>query len=326
MNNNHILLLDPSIASDNVGDEIIMECVGKELSEIINNRFTYRIPTHLPVFHWYAVLKNSTAVQNYANCALKFVCGSNLLMKNMLTHYPQWNINYFNCAPLKGSILVGVGASAGAKTNAYTRRLYNKFLNKEYYHSVRDQRSKDFMDELGLKAINTGCATMWMLTPEHCAKIPTKKSSRVVFTLTGTSTPLPSDQALIDILKRNYDEVYFWEQGDLDFKYIHKFRNIEGIKFLPPTKEAYHTILNEDDLDYVGTRLHAGVYAMRHFKRSIIIVIDERAREINNSNNLVCLERDAVASELESLINSEFATDIKMPFEAIAQWKAQFLS
>ena len=79
----------------------------------------------------------------------------------------------------------------------------------------------------------------------------------------------------------------------------------------------------EDDLDYVGTRLHAGVYAMRHRKRSIILVIDERAREINKSNNLNCLEKKDIKN-LDAFINSEFATEIKMPLDIIEQWKNQF--
>ena len=320
----NILLLDPAVASSNVGDHIISECVRKELKEIIGDRFTYTLPTHVSSFHWYQVLRNSFAIQKYTNCLHKFVCGSNLLVKDMLTHYPQWNINLFNYKPMKGCVLVGVGASAGEKTNAYTRRLYRKLLNNDLYHSVRDERSKEYLESIGLKAINTGCATMWMLTPEFCKTIPTKKSSRVVFTLTSASSPLPSDQQLIDILQRSYKEVYFWIQGDKDREYLSKFSNTESIKLVAPEKKPYDELLSEDDIDYVGTRLHAGIYAMRHGKRSVIIVIDERAREINKSNNLICLERGEVATKLEPLINSEFETRITMPFDRIERWKAQF--
>lgn len=320
----NILLLDPSIGTSNVGDAIIMECVRKELDFIIQDRFTYHLPTHVSSFHWYQVWRNSNAIQQYANCSHKFVCGSNLLMKDMLTHYPQWNINLFNYKPMAGCLLVGVGASAGEKTNGYTRRLYHKLLNSDLYHSVRDERSKDYLESIGLKAINTGCATMWMLTPDFCRQIPTHKASRVVFTLTAAGKPLPSDQDMIDILQRNYDQVYFWVQGDKDLSYIKKFRNIDGINIVPPTKDAYEAILNRGNIDYVGTRLHAGVYAMRHKVRSIIVVIDERAREINKGNNLVCMERDKVSTDLDQLINSEFTTDIRMPLERIAQWKSQF--
>lgn len=319
-----ILLLDPSIATSNVGDEIIMECAVDELSFIIRDNFTYHLPTHVSPFHWYQVWRNSYAVQTYANCKYKFVCGSNLLIKDMLTHYPQWNLNLWNYNPLQGCVLLGVGASAHNYTNWYTRKLYNKLLSHEYYHSCRDQRTKEYLESIGLKALNTGCVTMWKLTPEFCKTIPTEKASRVVFTLTATGKPLDSDQQLIDILNRNYSQVNIWIQGDQDLEYFSKFQNTEGINIIPPTKEAYDRILSEPDIDYVGTRLHAGVYAMRHSKRAIIIVIDERAREINKSNHLICMERNAVATQLEPLINSSFKTEIKMPYEEIEKWRAQF--
>ncbi len=320
-----ILLLSPAIASSNKGDDIIMECVVNELDFIIGNKFVYELPTHVSPFHWYQVLRNSLAVQTYSDCEYKFVGGSNLLVKNMLTHYPQWNINIFNCKPLRGSVLVGVGAGAGEKTNRYTRSLYKTILNREFYHSVRDERSKAFVESLGLKAINTGCVTMWCMTPEFCKEIPNNKASRVVFTLTSYSPDKVQDQALVDILISNYDEVYFWIQDPNDLVYLNMLDNTESVKIIKPTKEAYDLFLRQDDIDYVGTRLHAGVYALRHGKRSIIIIIDERAREINKSNNIVSLEREDVKDRLEPLINGFISTEINMPLEEISRWKAQFL-
>lgn len=322
-----ILLLDTSIGSSNMGDFIIMECVRKELAPLLENDFVYNLPTHLPAFNGLAVWKNSLSVQRYAECDLKFAGGSNLLCKNLLTHYPQWNISPFNSKPLKGVITVGVGAGRGEKTNFYTKWLYHRILNHEFYHSVRDERSKLFVESLGLKAINTGCVTMWMLTPEFCETIPTKKSDRVVFTLTAKALGAPADerdQAMIDILKRNYNELSFWVQGDEDMMYFEKFRNTDGIRIIPPRKEAYDALLTNNDIDYVGTRLHGGIYAMRHRRRAVIIAIDERASAINKSNNLNCLRRKDVPEQLEAMIQSEIHTDIKMDFEAIQRWKAQF--
>lgn len=197
-------------------------------------------------------------------------------------------------------------------------------LSHEYIHSVRDERTREYVESLGLKALNTGCATMWMLTPEFCKTIPTKKTSRVVFTLTPNNSHHVEDQFLIDTLIKNYQEVYFWIQGRKDNDYIKTFNNTDSIKIVKPTLQDYTDILNSGDIDYVGTRLHAGIYAMRNRRRSIIVVVDERAREINKSNNLVCLEYDKLTSDLENLINSEFATDIHMPADKINQWKAQF--
>lgn len=319
-----LLLLDTSIASLNRGDDIIMECVRKELDFLLKDNFELTLPTHVSAFHWYQVYRGLFRVRKYENCKYKFVGGTNLLVKDMATYYPQWNVNLFNYRPMKGSVLVGVGAGGSDKTNKYTSLLYKKLLSHNYFHSVRDERTKKYLESLGLKALHTGCVTMWMLTPEFCKKIPKCKSNRVVFTLTAKSVIDPLDQKLINILNRNYSKVFFWVQGDEDYQYLHKFSNIENIQIIPPTKQAYHEILLEEDLEYVGTRLHAGVYAMRHAKRSIILVIDERAREINKANNLNCIEKENI-DQLESYINSEFSTDIRMPLDVIEQWKSQFI-
>lgn len=322
-----VLLLDPSIATGNVGDNIIMECVDQELAFLTEGNFVYRIPTHLPAFHSYATWVRSCVAQGYGTCDYKFVGGSNLLVKNMRSFYPQWNINIFNYKPLAGSILVGVGAGADEKGNAYTTSLYRKVLNADYFHSVRDERSKEYVESLGLKAINTGCVTMWKLTPEFCREIPTKKASRCVFTITGRPASFPvreTDQQLVDILKANYDQVFFWIQGDLDWAYFQRLERTEGIHIVPPSKDAYHRLLCEDDLDYIGTRLHGGVYAMRHKKRAIIIAIDERATAINAANNLNCVVQDRIGTELEPMIRSEFETKIVMPFDQIEKWRSQF--
>lgn len=321
-----ILILDTSVASLNKGDDIIMECVRAELEFITLNNFVLTLPTHVPPFHWYQVLRNSYAVQNYSNCRYKFVGGSNLLVKDMLSHYPQWNINIFNCAPLKGTVLMGVGASSHSHTNRYTRHLLRKFLNHNVMHSVRDERTRLFMEEeLGLPAINTGCPTMWMLTPRFCRTIPTAKAPAAVFTLTPADGTDKRDRELVDILRRNYSTLYFWPQGIWDMNYLTTLGPTCGINVLPPTKDAYHRLLEKTPcIDYVGTRLHAGIYAMRHRRRSIIIAIDERAREINSANNLNCIEKDSIETVLEPMINSEFATDIHMPFDKIEQWKMQF--
>lgn len=319
----NILLLDTSIGSQNKGDDIIMECVRKELSPLLHDNFEYTLPTHVSSFHWYQVWRNSMRVRSYAKCGLKFVGGTNILAKKMLTHYPQWNINLFNCSPLAGSVLVGVGAGAGEKRSSYTRRLYRKVLSHDYYHSCRDERTKIYVEqELGLKAINTGCVTMWALTPDFCSLIPQKKSDRVVFTLTSGSYD-ERDQLLIDTLFSNYEEVFFWPQGIYDYNYLQKFNNIKNVKILPASKQAYDDFLKNNKTDYVGTRLHGGVYAMRHKRRSIIIAIDERAREIHKSNNLNCIEKENI-SQLSQIINSDIITDVRMNYQAITLWKSQF--
>lgn len=320
----NILVFDTSIGSGNKGDNIIMECTRKELAPLLDPNFEITLPTHVSAFHWYQVLKNSYSYQMYANCRLKFVGGSNIMVANLFTHYPQWNINIGNYYPAKGAILVGVGAGAGAEkgSNWYTRYIYQHMCSREYYHSARDERSKRYMESLGLKAINTGCVTMWMLTPAYCSQIPTKKADKVVFTLTAGCFD-ERDQQMLDILLANYQEVHFWPQGRSDYSCFEMLHNTEKVHVLQASKEAYDHYLTYNDSDYVGTRLHGGVYAMRHKRRAIIIAIDERARAINENNHLNCIEK-ADMQHLDSMINGEFETKIVMDFEAIKRWKSQF--
>lgn len=321
-----ILLLDTSIGSGNKGDDIIMECMRKELDFLLKDNYELSLPTQVSSFHWYQVLKQSNSLMRFANCRLKFVGGSNILAKNMFTHYPQWNINCFNSKPLYGSVLVGVGAGAGdERSNWYTRNLYNRVLSHKYIHSVRDERSRCYVaEELGLKALNTGCVTMWMLTPEFCKTIPSKKSERVVFTLTTRERYDERYQLLIDMLIENYNEVFFWPQGVDDYNYYLMFKNTEKVTVLSASKEAFQTYLKENDTDYVGTRLHGGIYAMRHGRRAIIIAIDERAREINKSNHLNCIDIKDIY-QLQDFIKSDFETRVKMDYHAIRIWKNQFV-
>lgn len=320
----NVLLMDTSVSSLNKGDEIIMECIREELKFCTDDKFILTLPTHVSPFNFYQVYRNSCRVQIYKNCALKFVCGTNLLVPDMLTHFPQWNINILNCKPIAGAILVGVGKGAGDKTNYYTKMLYKKVLSKEYFHSVRDERTKEYLDNMGIPAINTGCPTMWKLTPEFCSKIPKNKGKHVIFTLTPKGRKEEEDQVMIDVLQRNYERIFFWVQGIQDMDYFNQFRNTRGIEIIKPKLEDYKSILQMEDIDYIGTRLHAGVYAMRQGKRAVIIVVDERAREINKKNNLNCIEKKNI-SLLEGYINSLIETKIRMPYSEIQRWKNQFI-
>lgn len=316
------LLLDTSVGSLNKGDDIIMKCVKQQLKQVTKSSYLLTLPTHVSPFHWYQVARNSYRVRKYSFAKYKFVGGSNLLTMDMLTHFPQWNINIFNYGPLRGSILVGVGAGKGDKVNFYTRQLYKKVLSHEYYHSVRDERTKKIMEEMGFKAINTGCATMWSLTPEFCREIPTDKSESVVFTLTSHSKDFEKDQLLINTLNKNYKNVYFWIQDSEDYNYFNSLKNIESINIIPPTLEDYENILNTD-IDYVGTRLHGGIFAMRHKKRSIIISIDERAEGMRESYNLNIIGRNEI-TRLDQLINSKIITEVNVDFDSVNQWLNQF--
>ena len=59
----NILVLDTSVASGNKGDNIIMECVRKELQFVLKDNFEYTLPTQVSPFHWYQVWRDSSTME-----------------------------------------------------------------------------------------------------------------------------------------------------------------------------------------------------------------------------------------------------------------------
>lgn len=64
---------------------------------------------------------------------------------------------------------------------------------------------------------------------------------------------------------------------------------------------------------------------MQNLKRSIIIIVDNRARSIKRDNNIVAIERNEL-DKLENIINSEFETNVILNQKGIDLWKNQFTS
>lgn len=154
--------------------------------------------------------------------------------------------------------------------------------------------------------------------------IPTSKSETVVATLTDYNKDSKNDLALIELLSNSYTKVYIWPQGSGDIDYINQLGLSKLAEVLPPKLEAYNAIIEkEESIDFVGTRLHAGVRALQNKRRAIILGIDNRAFEKAKDFNITVCPRDDLA-KLKQLIDSSFATQINLPSENIARWKNQF--
>lgn len=334
-NNNHNIqpikalqqnvLFDTSRGTLNMGDYIICDSIERELHDILRDGFLVRIASHTPVTHFYQNIERNSLYKYCKEANFKFFAGTDILQYHLFMRpWANFNVNLFNYAPYKNMILVAAGSNKNRpKMDLYTKLLYKKVLNKKYIHSVRDESTKKLLESMGLKAINTGCATMWRLNKNHCAEIPKYKAKTVIFTLTDYCKDIEKDKKLIDILKNNYKKVYFWVQGSGDYEYIQKITDINSINIIGPNLDDYKEILTSGDIDYVGTRLHAGIYALQHKVRSIILAVDNRALDIKETYNIIVLERKKI-DELERLINSEFSTNIKIDEKKIAEWKAQF--
>lgn len=324
-----VVMFDTAIGSDNLGDEIIMNAVYREIKEIIEPYILIKQSTHTPIMHLYQLLSFNDPVFNYYNEAkYKFIGGSNIFKKTLIARRADWNINLLDKRFYKGSITIGCGSSLDdtLKLDSYTKKLYKSILNDKYIHSVRDEKTKRFLESLGLKAYNTGCVTLWSMTPEMCENIPKQKSKSVVFTLTGYNPDYKNDKKMLDILVDNYEKIYFWPQSIGDLSYLKKiWLNKNNVFIIKPCLKAYEELLDSKSIDYIGTRLHGGICALQHMRRAIIITIDNRAEDMNETNNLRCIKRNSIDSLLEKRINEYAGTKINVNIDLIKSWKEQFI-
>nr|WP_276558614.1 polysaccharide pyruvyl transferase family protein [Enterobacter chuandaensis] len=312
-------VLNTCICSMNVGDFIIMDSAQKQLSRIFKKSQKVLFPTHERI--------TRVGMKRQKEIAFNILCGTNCLNSSMFLHR-QWNVGLLNSLFMKEVISLGVGwADYQSKPDLYTSTLLKKMFSKKYTHSVRDSYTEKMLKAAGIhNTVNTACATMWDLTEEHCNKIPKRKSRNVIFTLTDYRKDIEKDRVLIQSLKKAYSEVFFWTQGSQDYAYLKSFGSlINGIKIAPANLSDFdHILINSPEIDYVGTRLHAGIRALQKHRRSMIIAVDNRAEEKRKDFNIHVIPRDMTTEDYVSIFNENHPTEIWLPEKSIAMWKSQF--
>lgn len=317
LSKNQVTLFDTSIATNNVGDEIIMDAVNREIFNVFPSNRICRVASHDKIgISGLSLIRHS----DYG-----IVGGSNILSSKM-NKYKQWKLDLFDIYFIpKNVLLLGVGwRQYQQQTNFYTKTMLKKILTSEVQHSVRDKYTQQKLADIGIhNVINTGCPTMWTLTEAHCNTIPKKKSDKVIFTLTDYDCDLNADKQLVEILLKNYREVYFWPQGRLDLQYLQSLTN-EKIHIVNPNLKSYDFFLDNNDCDYIGTRLHGGIRALQKGRRTVIIGIDNRAIEKQKDFNLPVVNRSEI-STIEAVINNDLTLNISLPLENINRWKNQFV-
>lgn len=317
-NNYHkIYVLDTSLESDNLGDHIINFYSDKVFREI-GVEIVDRIPTH--------VVPNMEQQKNIQGNVPKVVTGTNILSSKMEAPY-LWKVSK-NLNTVNNTLLLGNGWEKYYDFDTpYTKMFYKKILNKKFIHSVRDEYSKNKLNSLGIEnVINTSCPTTWALTEDFCKQIPVQKGEYVITTITDYSKDELMDWYMLDTLIDNYQKVYIWIQGERDLEYLKNYNNFDKLVIVERTLSAYNKILSLKKLDFVGTRLHAGIHALNNKHRSIIVSIDNRAKEMGKDINLPIIERTELKDKLTNMINSDFSTKIAIPEESINLWKRQFSS
>ena len=310
-----LVIFDTALGSDNLGDEIIRKYCLKILSELGLSP-SIKLPTHKKPEK---SLLSSTSAESF-----KIIAGTNILSVHeehaFIWHKPP--VKY-----LKNICLMGCGMNDyHGKFSIYSRFFYNKLLAKNFLHSVRDSFTENALHEIGIKnVLNTACPTMWKLTTDFCKEIPHKKTSVVVTTLTDYNQDSEKDFFLLDTLLEKYSKVFIWIQGDRDLKYLDSYHKKNELNKIGHTLQAYEDFLSPTDCDYVGTRLHAGIHALNHKKRSVIVAVDGRAVQIAKDTNLPVIRREEIKAKLSDFIEHDYATEIRIPTDAIEKWKRQFM-
>jgi polysaccharide pyruvyl transferase WcaK-like protein len=310
-------ILNPSIATSNMGDFIIYESVSKEIDNLYKRSFVTNYPTQIhTTFH---------AKKEMSKKDILFVSGTNLLTSN-IDKIDQFKLDNGHKLFLKHKVvLFGVGWwQYQDKPNNYTKKMYQKILRKDCMHSVRDSFTLNQLNSIGINnVINTGCPTMWDLDENLCSSIKKVKSNNVITTLTCYSKNEKLDKKLLDILISNYEKVFLWVQGLDDIDYLNSIlKSKDSIHLVNPSLNAYDEILKDSNIEYVGTRLHAGIRAISKGKRTQIIAVDNRAFEISKDTNLNVIKREDI-DKVTEFINKSYTTKIILPKQNIADWKNQ---
>ena len=310
------VLLDTAIDSDNTGDQIIMENCMKQLEEILPLQDMHHVSTHRFI--------TEDERKKLLNAPMKILCGTNILSGHMRS-YGLWKLNA-DVIPYLNTVLMGVGLASYDKSwDKYTRKLFHTILAKEYLHSVRDTFSEKMLQEMGIKnVIYTGCPTMWGLTSEHCKRIPKIKGEKVVCTITDYNRDPKLDRQMLEIANKYYEQVFVWIQGIEDFEYLQELQMENMVTVVHRGLENYDHILEQKEMDYIGTRLHAGVRALTFGHRTIVVSIDNRAECISKDTGLPIIKREDIPVYLEEKIQSTFETKIYLPTDNIKKWKQQF--
>jgi hypothetical protein len=286
-----------------------MDAVNEAICEMLPDAYTFRIPSHEPL--------SRRSYDFLGKSELCFIGGTNILGS------PAWRLQWYDAFFLKNAICLGVSWAVSCnKPKLRDRLLLPRVLSGKGLHSVRDGYTKNLLAQLGIQSVSTSCPTMWKLTPEHCAVIPSTKARDVVFTLTAYRANPVFDRAMIEILRRNYRRLYFFSQMSDDRRYIKQFDD-HGVRVISPRLSAYDQFLANEDVDYVGSRLHGGIRALQCKKRTVVMAVDHRSAEIGCDTGLPVLPRGEV-NRLDEWVNGCASTQIRLPMADIAGWKSQF--
>lgn len=307
-----VVLLDTSVASTNVGDEIIMAAVRAELADVLDGAFVTSIASHERL---------GPKGRGLVRAADLVIAGGTNLIGSHMWHRPVWRLALRDAWLGMRVVLMGVGWYQFQRApDPYTRWLLRRVLHPTAVHAVRDGYTMQKLAGIGIAAsVNTGCPTLWRLSPEAVARIPPQRGRAVVTTVNTYMPDRALDQAMVDALRTRYERVYGWVQTAEDHAYLASLA--PDATLLAPGLAAFDALLAaRADVDYVGNRLHGGIRALQHGRRTLIVEIDNRAAEMGRDFGLPTVPRTDPA-RLAARLDTSVPIALRRPDAAIAAWK-----
>lgn len=299
--------------SHNLGDVVIERATTRELQAALPEGVDIR---------WSSLHQSTDRHIRQAMQAslLNLLGGSNAIGWPWLRKRSSWRVWPIDLRSHLAITLLGVGWSAyETRLNAKTRLYIRKLLDRSALHSTRDRHTAGVLRGLGFKQVcYTGCPTMWRLDPDHLAAIPHRQADVVVTMITDYRKDPRRDRMLLETLENLYSHVIAYPQGTGDAVYLRDI-GFQGrilghdLDFIDRLRKEYGTF------DYVGTRLHGGIFCLQHHIRSIVISVDNRAREIARDTGLCCIEADAQL--IRDTVRAPLNQHLRLPLQAIADWR-----
>ena len=306
-------LLDTSVSSTNVGDEIIMESVRSQLSSCLADAYIYHAASHDRL---------SSKSRRIFHASDMVIAGGTNLLSSHAAIRSVWKLSVRDWSLSDQIVTMGVGwYHDQGNPDYYTKLFYRRLFSQRWLHSVRDDYTRQKLATIGIEnVVNTGCPTLWGLG-EYSS--PMRKAGSVVTTINTYMRDLPSDRALVRMLFKHYEQVFAWVQSADDYEYL---RAVDSrVNLVSPNLRAYDDLLESSvDLDYVGNRLHAGIRAMQKGRRALIVEIDNRAREMGGDFGLQTYARNDMEL-LARAVEQPERSNLQLPIANIQRWRNQFV-
>ena len=310
-------IIDTATGSGNIGDQIIMEACREVFDPLFESAYVSSSSGH-----------DGLGPSSRSQCResdVVMLMGTNALSPYFRVGLPfMWRVSWRDLRALKGKVvLAGVGATWDFRwVNPLQKRFWRYVLSADHAHSVRDELGAKLVQACGHRVLNTSCPTLWQHRNVH-PLAPTTTSRAVCFTL-NKHKGSPIDEDFVRILADHYDQLYYWPQTTNDIEYLASLRTSVKAQSLAPNLAAYDAFLRTHDVDVVGTRLHGSIRGLNHGRRTLVVSIDNRARELGQATGLPVIERGDVRASLASRLRSEIHADIHMDDDAIGTFLGQF--